>query len=80
MKARGAKFNTHILTTNGLISYDEMTMLKPKRVKVDIRCTSDERAESISLTVNNIQIMVDVKDVEKIIEEARNESRKHISN
>ena len=71
MKEPNAMFNTHILTANGFISYDDGSVLRPERVEVDIRCTSDAHGETISLTVSNVQILVKVKDVEKIIAEAR---------
>ena len=47
----------------------------PKRTIVDIRCTSDRLGETLSLTVNDVQIAVDVSDIERIIKEAR-EDRK----
>ena len=73
MKAEGAKLNTHIISVNGLFTFDGALM--PKRTIVDIRCTSDRLGETLSLTVNDVQIAVDVSDIERIIKEAR-EDRK----
>ena len=67
MKEPNTMFNTHILTAKGLVSYGYL----PKKAKVDIRCTSDNMGETLSLTVGDIQIAVKVKDIEKIIAEAR---------
>ena len=75
MKAEEAKLNTHIISVNGLVTYDEKTLLMPMRTTVDIRCTSDSYGETLSLTVNNVQIAVNVRDIENIIKEAR-EDRK----
>lgn len=74
MKADGAKLNTHIISVNGFISFDEKTLLIPMRAIVDIRCTSDSYGETLSLTVNNVQILVKVSDIENIIKEARGET------
>lgn len=71
MKAPDSLFNTHILTVKGLVSVDDGSRLLPIKDKVDIRCTSDVNGETLSLTVKNVQIAVKVKDVEKIIQEAR---------
>ena len=64
-------YNTHIKRVRGVISTDE-NYLHPISDKVDIRCTSEHDHETFSVTYKNIQILVGVKDVEKIIEEARN--------
>lgn len=74
MKDPYAKFNTHLISAKGYVSYDEKTIYNPKKVRVDIRCTSDDIGETLSLTVNNIQICVKVKDVERVIKEARGET------
>ena len=75
MKAEGAKLNTHIISVNGLVTYDEKTLLMPKRTTVDIRCTSDSYGETLSLTVNNVQILVKVSDIERIIKETRKDRK-----
>ena len=68
MKEPNTMFNTHILTVKGLFTDNSWL---PFKVNVDIRCTSDKRGETLSLTVGDIQIAVKVKDIEKIIAEAR---------
>ena len=73
MKAKGAKLNTHIISVNGLFTFGGALM--PKRTIVDIRCTSDRLGETLSLTVNDVQIAVDVSDIERIIKEAREDRR-----
>ena len=75
MKAEGAKLNTHIISVNGFVTYDEKTLLMPMRTTVDIRCTSDSYGETLSLTVNNVQILVKVSDIERIIEETRKDRK-----
>lgn len=71
MKDPNSMFNTHILTVKGLISVDDGETIHPRKDKVDIRCTSDSNGETLSLTYKNVQIAVKVKDIEKIINEAR---------
>lgn len=78
MKAPGSMLNTHILTVKGMVSLDDGIRIVPIKDKVDIRCTSDSHGETLSLTAMNIQIAVKVKDVEKVIQEAR-ESRGDIA-
>ena len=67
MKDPYAMFNTHILSVKGLMS-DERHMYK---TRIDIRCTVDDRGETLSLTGDDTQIAVKVKDIERIIKEAR---------
>lgn len=43
--------------------------------EVDIRCTSDSNGETLSVTYKNVQIAVKVKDIERIINEARDSIR-----
>lgn len=74
MKDPKAIFNTHIRTAKGFCTIDAEDRMIPMDGKVDIRCTSDDHGETLSLTFSNIQIAVKVKDVEKVIKEAR-ESR-----
>ena len=69
MKAEGSMLNTHIKTVKGLVTYD-YGGFKIDRTDVDIRVTSEKR-ESLSLTAKNVQILVDVKDIEEVIREAR---------
>lgn len=71
MKAPNSLFNTHILSVKGMISVDDGTRLVPKKDTIDIRCTSDSTGETLSLTYRNVQLAVKVKDIEKIIKEAR---------
>ena len=71
MKEPNSMFNTHILSVKGLISVDDGEIIHPRIDKVDIRCTSDGNGETLSLTYKNVQIAVKVKDIEKIINEAR---------
>lgn len=70
MKEPNSMFNTHILTVKGLISVDG-EIIHPRKDEVDIRCTSDSNGETLSLTYRNVQIGVKVKDIERIIDEAR---------
>lgn len=69
MRAPGAMFNTHIRSVKGLISKENNPMTI-RKVRVDIRFTSDDH-ETLSLTTDNIQISVDYKQVEKLVEETR---------
>lgn len=73
MKDPYSLLNTHIRTVKGIVSVDDETLRHFKET-VDIRCTSDENAETLSLTAKNVQIAVRVKDIERVIAEAR-ESR-----
>lgn len=75
MKAEGAKLNTHIISVNGLVTYDEETLMRPMRTMVDIRCTSDSYGETLSLTACNAQILVKVSDIERIIKETRKDRK-----
>ena len=75
MKAEGAKLNTHIISVNGFVTYDEKTLLMPKKTIIDIRCTSDSYGETLSLTASNVQILVKVSDIENIIKETRKDRK-----
>lgn len=70
MKAEGSMLNTHIKTVKGLVTYEIDRKMHFDRTEVDIRVTSEKR-ESLSLTAKNVQILVDVKDIEEVIREAR---------
>lgn len=69
--------NTYILTTKGLATIDSDGVMIPRNVTVDIRCTSDEKGETLSMTVGNFQVAVKVKYVEKVIAEAREGAKRH---
>ena len=75
MKEPNTMFNTHILTVKGYISVDDGEVLHPRRDDIDIRCTSDSNGETLSLTYKNVQMAVKVKDIEKIIKEARDDRK-----
>ena len=77
MKDPYAILNTYILTTKGLATIDSNGEMFPRKVTIDIRCTSDEHGETLSMTVGNFQVAVKVKDVEKIIAEAREGAKRH---
>lgn len=75
MKEPYAMLNTHILTVKGYISVDDGEIFHPRKDDIDIRCTSDAHGETLSLTYKNVAMAVKVKDVEKIIKEARDDRR-----
>lgn len=75
MKAEGAKMNTHIISVNGFVTYDDKTLFRPMRATIDIRCTSESYGETLSVTVNNVQILVKVSDIENIIDETRKDRK-----
>lgn len=75
MKEPNAVFNTHILTAKGYITVDDSEIFHPRKVDIDIRCTSDTNGETLSLTYRNVQMAVKVKDIERIIKEARDDRR-----
>lgn len=75
MKEPNAVFNTHILTTKGYVTVYDSDIYHPKKDNIEIRCTSDVNGETLSLTYRNIQMAVKVKDIEKIIKEARDDRR-----
>ena len=75
MRESNSMFNTHILTVKGLISVYDGEIIHPRKGEVDIRCTSDSNGETLSVTYKNVQIAVKVKDIEKIINEARDSIR-----
>lgn len=73
MKAPNSLLNTHIKSVKGLLTVGDITNIQ--RVNIDIRCTSEIDKETISLTYRNIQMLVDVKHIEQIIEEARKDRK-----
>ena len=75
MKEPNAIFNTHILTVKGYVTVDDSEIFHPRKDDIDIRCTSDTHGETLSLTYRNVQIAVKVKDIERIIKEARDDRR-----
>lgn len=77
MKDPYATLNTYIVTTKGLATIDSDGVVFPRKVTVDIRCTSDEKGETLSMTVGNFQVAVKVKHIEKVIAEAREGAKKN---
>lgn len=75
MREPNAMFNTHILTVKGYISVDDGEIFHQRKDDIDIRCTSDANGETLSPTYRNVQMAVKVKDIEKIIKEARDDRR-----
>lgn len=72
MRMPGAMFNTHIKTIKGLLTMDDDMI---KKVKVDVRFTSDDH-ETLSFTVNNLQIAVPFDKVMDLVEETRRDRAK----
>lgn len=68
MKDPNGFFNTRLLKSKGFVS---VLGDKPQKGNVDIRCTSDSYGETLSLTWKGIQMAVKVRDIERIIQEAR---------
>lgn len=66
MRAEGSKLNTHVMTVQGLTTYNDVMFKGP----VDIRFTSDTH-ETLSLTMGNIQIAVGYEKIEELVEETR---------
>lgn len=71
MKDPYAMFNTWLRTVKGAVCYEKDGKATMDYPKIEIRCTSDAHGETLSMTAKNVQIAVKVKDVEKVIAEAR---------
>lgn len=66
-----AKFNTWLRSVKGAVCYEKDGKATMDNPIIEIRCTSDQYGETLSMTAKNVQIAVKVKDVERVIEEAR---------
>ena len=67
MREPGTKFNTHINTVIGVSDNGNIW----KRSKINIRITSDEKAETLSLSDGKYMLLVPYSEVEKVLKEAR---------
>ncbi len=67
MRAPNAIFNTHIKSIKGVVSKGSLV---PIKAKIDVRFTSDDH-ETLSLTYENILIVVPFEKVWELIEETR---------
>ena len=65
-------YNTHLKEVDGMYIVDN----RGYRGKVDARFTSDERGETLSLSISNLMIIVDYEDLIDLIEQARKERKK----
>lgn len=74
MKAPDATINTHFKEVKGLFIFIEQGKIDRIPQPVAIYCTSETDWETLSLGCANVQILVSVKDIERVIAEAR-ESR-----
>lgn len=74
MKEKGF-FNTHLKKVDGLIFVDDETSenISFMRDKIEVRCTSNTRGETLSISYNGLMISIRVEDVEDIIRETRGE-------
>lgn len=74
MKEKGF-FNTHLKKVDGLIFVDDETSenISFMKDKIEVRCTSNMRGETLSVSYNGLMISIRVEDVEDIIRETREE-------
>lgn len=73
-----ALFNTHMRKAKVLYSED-IGALKCARKDADLRFTSDDHGETFSVTLGNIQIAMNYKDIENLVNETRKDRKRNVN-
>lgn len=71
MRDPNASFNTHITEANSIVSTDEGF----GSATVLLHFTSDSRGETLSVSLGELQITMNYKDIEALVKETRDDRK-----